>query len=246
MLVLVQALLCHSWLAYRAMQTSSSYSRMHTRHVSAGGHICCSCCGVMNDTEHQQLAPLRQQEQVRHHQNCQQADSKEQQMQQPMYHRLQFNCQPAGHLCDYQMHVQQQQQQQCLAQHVQKQLLCSKQADQALTPAVLPPHSLQQPKLLPAQGRHQVAKCAIFIKLVVCCILLRTLPFTAWLKQSRHSWQPAAWMDALPDALLGAHAALLAFLVSCVKVRLCTLTAFSFCAYALTDLKFESARMPTA
>lgn len=222
MLVLMQALLCHSWLAYQAMHTSSPYSRMHTRDVSAAGRICCNCCS--DDTEHQQLASPHQQEQVRHHQHCQQADSKEQQMQQPVHHSLQVNCQPARHLCDYQMHVQQQQQHhpQCLAQHGQKQLLCSKQADHALAPAVLRPYSLQQPKLLQAQGRHHVAKCAIFIKLVVCCILLRALPFTAWLKQSRHSWQPAGWTDALPDAVLGAHAALLVFLVSCVKVRFCT------------------------
>ena len=235
MLVLVQALLCHCWLAYRAMHTSSFYSRMHTRDVSTDRHTCCNCGSVKGDTEHQQLASLHQQEQVRHHQHCQQADSKEQQ---PVHHSLQVNCQPARQLCDYQMHVQQEQQhhQHCFAQHGQEQLVCSEQAD--LMPAVLRQHSLQQSKQLPAQGRHQVAKCAIFIKLVVCCILLKALPFTAWLKQSRHSWQPAAWMDALPDALLGAHAALLAFLVSCVKVRLCTLTAFSFGAYALMDLKF--------
>ena len=54
----------------------------------------------------------------------------------------------------------------------------------------------------------------LYLKMVLCAILLSALPCVAWFKQPRHMRQWACWQDALPAAAVALHASICTLWVS--------------------------------
>ena len=79
----------------------------------------------------------------------------------------------------------------------------------------------------------------LYLKMVICAILLSALPFVAWLKQPMRMRERGCWQDALPAAVLAVHASFLVLLVSLLTLlipQLCMSVYHKAVCYEATQL----------
>lgn len=220
MLALLQALLCHSWVACQARHRRCTLPSLETSSSQTGNskHTCCTCLPDKDGPQQQQSGDVQHQlhDSIQNHQQATNQQTSSQQAHQLQQHACLLD-NDRTQTCDgsQQQHCQQHQQQQsCLQHDHQRQPVYPEQEDQAYMPRALQPDIAQQLAAVLPSCMCQLERHDVHIKIVVCCIILQALPFVAWVKQPRHSRQFAAWSDAMPYAVMAMHGAVLAILVS--------------------------------
>lgn len=221
MIALLQSLMCHAWFACRSCKSLRFAAAPAAHHGKEEGtaqklplHAEYS---VLHDQQHQpsewQQIPTCQQEEedglaapphslcTMWHQGASELITQHEQLNKKAVPLLKHQC-----------HSEQARS----AQHLDGQipapatLHCTEQTHQLVS---LPPEQNISRSACCSISAMRTDAEATYLKLVVCAITLAALPCVAWLKQPMHMRQWACWQDALPAAIVAAHASLLCLLV---------------------------------
>lgn len=193
-LALLQALLCHCWLAYKANRAEHRQAAQQTSSSECSLDVQCTA------QQHSQYPNIVQQQQQQH------LKGQDQQQLQMEEHCPQQR-QPA--LQD-QHHTQAEDLQHMQAQQMHQQEGTAGLSELGSSHAPVQTASEQTG----AASRGQGGLHSIQIKLVICCGLMAALPFVAWIKQPRQHRRPAAWADAISAAMIALHATVPVVMVS--------------------------------